>query len=91
MKSFIAGAAALAVLSTTAAALAQDQNRHQNNQGPQGGRSYGQRQGARYNAPPHPAYRQGQAWHGHRLANRGGRWGYYQPRNGVQVFINIPL
>jgi hypothetical protein len=36
-------------------------------------------------------YREGQMWHGHRLAYRGGRWGYYQPRNGVQVFINIPI
>jgi hypothetical protein len=21
----------------------------------------------------------------------GGQWGYYQPRNGVNVFIHIPL
>jgi hypothetical protein len=36
-------------------------------------------------------YREGQVWNGHHLANRGSNWGYYQPRNGVQVFINIPL
>jgi hypothetical protein len=36
-------------------------------------------------------FREGQVWHGHPMHYRNGHWGYYQPRNGVQVFINIPL
>jgi hypothetical protein len=36
-------------------------------------------------------YREGQSYHGHRLTNHGGHWGYYQPRNGANIFINIPL
>jgi hypothetical protein len=49
----------------------------------------------RHHAPPlrHSVsrYHEGQMWHGHRLANRGGHWGYYAPRNGAQVFISIPI
>jgi hypothetical protein len=39
----------------------------------------------------HARYREGQMYHGHRLHNYHGRWGYYQPRNGTNVFISIPL
>jgi len=30
-------------------------------------------------------------YRGHRAYQRNGRWGYYQPRNGVQIWITVPL
>jgi hypothetical protein len=30
-------------------------------------------------------------YHGHRAYQRNGHWGYYQPRNGVNVWITVPL
>jgi hypothetical protein len=36
-------------------------------------------------------FREGQIWHGHHLAYRGGQWGYYQPRNGAQLFVHINI
>jgi hypothetical protein len=39
----------------------------------------------------HARYHEGQMYRGHRLHNYNGRWGYYQPRNGANVFISIPL
>jgi hypothetical protein len=39
----------------------------------------------------HQRYHEGQNWRGHRLTNRNGHWGYFQPRNGANVFISIPL
>jgi hypothetical protein len=80
MKRFIAASAAL-LLATAFPALADDH--HDRDRGRD-----------RHHAPPprrHVSYREGQMWHGHRLANRGGRWGYYAPHNGAQVFISIPI
>jgi hypothetical protein len=77
------------VLAATAPALAQyHPDQHQNQHG--GGRPPQHRPMPPRNGNPHH-YREGQVWNGHHLANRGGHWGYYQPRNGAQVFINIPL
>jgi hypothetical protein len=69
---------ATAILGTTMPALAQYQ--HNPHQGP----------------PPrrmamHQRYHEGQNWRGHRLTNRNGHWGYYQPHNGVNLFVSIPL
>ncbi len=33
----------------------------------------------------------GDYWNGHPLVFVNGGWGYYEPHNGVSVFINIPL
>jgi hypothetical protein len=70
-------------LLTAAPAFAQqghDQNHMQQHSAPQ------------HSAPQHRAsYREGQNYHGHKLHNQNGHWGYYQPRNGSQVFISIPL
>jgi hypothetical protein len=84
MKTLVALAALVAV--TTLPALAQDHGHGNNGYGPR-------------HAPPPPPHRmmnrhryhEGQSWNGHRLTNRNGHWGYYQPRNGAQVFISIPL
>jgi hypothetical protein len=84
MKRLLSAAAAAAIIITSAVPVfAQNQNDHRRT-APQF-RHIPQRQA------PRQRYRAGQNWHGHRLANRGGHWGYYQPRNGAQVFINIPL
>jgi hypothetical protein len=37
----------------------------------------------------HHRYYEGQNWHGHRLHYTHGHWGYYQPRNGVNLFVSI--
>jgi len=36
-------------------------------------------------------FREGQIWRGHHLYYRGGRWGYYHPSNGAQVFIHVNI
>lgn len=83
MKKLFAGlsAASLIMLALAAPVLAQPQDRNHNDRG---------RQPMRH-APARQSYHQGQNWHGHRLAYHNGHWGYYQPRNGASVFINIPL
>jgi hypothetical protein len=87
MKQLLAGALALAFLAAAGPVLAQNRDDHGNNQG-------GHQQ-SHHQAPPprHQAsrYHEGQSYHGHRLTNHGGHWGYYQPRNGANIFINIPL
>ncbi len=81
MKSSISAMSALALLLVAGPAFAQNHDSH--NQG------HGQ---MRHAPPPrHSSYREGQNWHGHRLTQRNGHWGYVQPRNGAQVFISIPL
>jgi hypothetical protein len=85
MTNIFAAAVILTLLASTAPAVAQnqhDQNRgHQQSHRPQSHRS----------PPRRSTYHEGQVWQGHRVTNRGGQWGYYQPRNGAQVFIKIPL
>jgi hypothetical protein len=91
MKRFLAGLAALGFLAIAVPAVAQDRHDRDHDRG----RDHGYHHGPppRYYAPPprRVVYHENQSWHGHRLHNRNGRWGYYQPRNGVQVFINIPF
>ncbi|MBD5633319.1 MAG: hypothetical protein IAI49_02470 [Candidatus Eremiobacteraeota bacterium] len=36
-------------------------------------------------------HHEGENYRGHRLHQVHGHWGYYQPRNGTNVFISIPL
>jgi hypothetical protein len=91
MKQFSLFFAAL-MLVVSAPALAQDHSdQHQNQNQNQHGHAPQHHQ-----APPPRnnnvhRYHEGQNYNGHHLTNRGGHWGYYQPRNGAQVFINIPL
>jgi hypothetical protein len=90
MKQILAGALALAFLTTAGPVLAQNRDDHGHDQGQMQGHMQ-----SRHQAPPprHQAsrYHEGQSYRGHRLTNRGGHWGYYQPRNGANIFINIPL
>jgi hypothetical protein len=87
MKQMLAAVGTAVVLLTSAIpAVAEDH--HDNNRG----------HAQYHHAAPPPRrvaaahrYREGQVWHGHHLAYRGGNWGYYQPRNGAQVFIQIPI
>jgi len=30
-------------------------------------------------------------WHGRQVTYWNGRWGYWQPQNGIHVFITVPL
>jgi hypothetical protein len=87
MKLSLIGVVALTLL-TAAPALAQMRDDHNNQRqmqqqhnGPQ------QRMGGHQGQSWH----EGQNYHGHRLHNHNGHWGYYQPHNGTQLFINIPL
>ena len=46
----------------------------------------------RYSRPHGPVrgqYYEGQRYRGHVLHSYHGRWGYYRPRNGVNVFISL--
>ena len=95
MKRILASLATLAFLAVSGPAFAQDRDNH-NQGGPmQHGGPAMQHGGPppRRPAPPprRHTYHEGQVYNGHHLTNRGGHWGYYQPRNGVNVFINIPL
>jgi hypothetical protein len=89
MKRILASLATLAFLAVSVPALAQDRDNHDH------GGAMMQHGGPppRHNAPPprRHSYHEGQNWNGHHLTNHGGHWGYYQPRNGANVFINIPL
>jgi hypothetical protein len=80
MKYYLASLLALGTLATSSAAFADDHN-HDRDHGRQMSREH----------MSHANYREGQMYHGHRLHNDHGRWGYYQPRNGANVFISIPL
>jgi hypothetical protein len=94
MKRLLASLATLAFLAVAVPALAQDRDNHDHG-GPMmqhGGPPHGGPPPRRYAPPPRRhVYREGQVYNGHHITNRGGHWGYYQPRNGVNVFINIPL
>jgi hypothetical protein len=85
MKQLIAGIAAIAFLASVGPALADN---HDHRGGDQG-RSHGGM--SRQAPPPRHHFREGQSYNGHRLTNRNGHWGYYQPRNGSNIFISIPL
>ena len=66
-----------AILSCTAPALAQqNQNAHA---------SARHMTSHRNNGVQYRNYR------GHRAYQRNGHWGYYQPRNGAQIWITVPL
>jgi hypothetical protein len=95
MKRFLACISALGFLAIAVPAAAQDRHDEHDRGGHQEYRHEEYRHGPPprhyYAPPPRRMYREGEIWNGHHLANRGGHWGYYQPRNGVQVFINIPL
>lgn len=89
MKRIFAGVAALAFLAVAAPALADRDDHHRDRDYDHGRHMY-------YRMPPPPrrrvvVYRENQIWYGHHIHYRGGHWGYYQPQNGITVFINIPL
>jgi hypothetical protein len=91
MKHLLAACAGLMMLAVANPAMAQ----YHDNQGHGDNNDHG-RSHSYHRAPPPPPrhrayYHEGQMWHGHRLMHRGNNWGYYQPRNGAQVFISIPL
>jgi len=90
MKRILASLATLAFLAVSVPALAQGRDDRNHDRGGPGFRQGGPP--PRHFAPPRRRmYREGQVWNGHHLTNRGGRWGYYQPRNGANIFISIPL
>jgi len=96
MKRYLAGAAALFLLATTAPVLAQDRdngynrdnggyrdNRDRDNHDRYTRDYYRDRQGHEWH--------QGDRWQGHRLTYYNNRWGYWQPRNGTQFFVQFSL
>jgi hypothetical protein len=92
MKRILASLATLAFLAVSLPALAQDRDNRDHDHGRPDMHRGGPPPRHYYAPPPRRhVYREGQVYYGHHLTNRGGHWGYYQPRNGVQVFINIPL
>jgi hypothetical protein len=92
MKRLLAAVAALAFLAVAAPALAQNRDDHNRDS-----RGYDHNNRPVYHqrmAPPprrRVVYHENQVWNGHHMHYYGGHWGYYQPRNGANVFINIPL
>jgi hypothetical protein len=91
MKRFLAGLSVLAILAASGPAFAQGRDDHDRDHGRP---EFRHGPPTRHFAPPprhYHSYREGQIWNGHHLTNRGGNWGYYQPRSGAQIFINIPL
>jgi hypothetical protein len=90
MKQLSAALVALAFLAVAAPAMAQYHDDHnRDNRGYEHGRP------AYHHMAPPPrrrmVYHENQVWNGHHMHYHGGQWGYYQPRNGVNVFVNIPL
>jgi hypothetical protein len=100
MKAIItAAAAAAALLAGAANPASADQPNHYGYAGhghgyyarPYGydAHRYGYRRHVVYERPaPPPHYR---VYHGREVALYGGHWGYWVPRNGVNVFITVPL
>lgn len=104
MKRYITAAAALALLATAAPAFAQDRDDRGYNRDDNSGYNrdynrndrddrYRDRDDHRnYNGDPRRhAWRDGDRWNGHRVSYRNGRWGYYEPRNGTQFFVQFSL
>ncbi len=76
MKYIVAAALAASTLAAGTAALA-DNHDHDRDHGR--GRS----------PQSYSRYHEGQVYRGHRLHQVHGRWGYYRPHNGVNLFISI--
>jgi hypothetical protein len=105
MKRFAASAAALIFLATAAPVLAQDRddrynrdNSGWNQRDNRDNRDYHDhdRNRDRYNRDYYRdrrghEWREGDMYQGHRLTYYNGRWGYWQPRNGTQVFVQFWL
>ena len=102
MKRLAASAAALIFLATAAPVLAQDRDDRYNHDN--GGwnqrdnRDYHDhdRGRAQYNRDYYRDRRghewhQGDMWQGHRLTYYHNQWGYWQPRNGSQFFVQFSL
>jgi hypothetical protein len=102
MKRYITAAAALALLVTAAPAFAQDRDNGYNRDNSGYNRDYNRQDRddryrdrdahRNYNGDPRRhAWREGDTWNGHRVSYRSGRWGYYEPRNGTQFFVQFSL
>ena len=106
MKRLAAGAAALILLATAAPVLAQDRDdRYNRDNGSyqrddrnrdDRNRDYRDRDGGRYNRDSYRdrsghEWHEGDNWRGHRLTYYNNAWGYWQPRNGTQVFVHFSL
>lgn len=93
-RSISALAVAALLISVAGPALAQDDRHHddhrRDHQYNDRNRQYNDRMHQRQYGNAH-RFHEGQNWNGHRVTNRGGHWGYYQPQNGSRIFINIPL
>lgn len=97
MKRLAASAAALIFLATAAPVLAQDRDdryNHDNgyNQGyDRDARDHGRYHRDYYRDRRGHLWHEGDTWRGHRLTYYNGRWGYWQPRNGTQFFVQFSL
>jgi hypothetical protein len=80
MKYYLATLLALGTFAASSAAFADDRGHNHDRGRPMA-----------HGHMSHARYREGQMYRGHRLHNYNGRWGYYQPRNGANVFVSIPL
>ncbi|HTJ24606.1 MAG TPA: hypothetical protein VMA36_00440 [Candidatus Limnocylindria bacterium] len=78
--------AALALFALGAPALAQHDDHHDR------GNHYAYARGrdADYQRWQHGQHRY-RHWHGRNVTYWNGRWGYWEPRGGAHIFINIPL
>ena len=102
MKRFAASAAALILLATAAPVLAQDRDdryNHDSGWNQRDNRDYQNRDRGDRDRNNRDYYRdrrghewhQGDTWQGHRLTYYNGQWGYWQPRNGTQFFVQFSL
>jgi hypothetical protein len=106
MKRYITAAAALALVATASPAFAQDRDdrgyNRDDNSGYNRDRDYNRNdRDDRYRDrdnhrnydgdPRRHAWHDGDSWKGHRVASRNGRWGYYEPRNGTEFFVEFSL
>ncbi len=92
MSKIITAAAIAAILAGAALpASANGDDRHQHGYGQQHHQAEHRDNERRvvYERPaPPPHYR---SYHGRRVEQVNGHWGYYAPHNGVSVFVSVPL
>ena len=91
MKRFAASAAALIFLATAAPVLAQDRDDRYNHDNHDRDRDSHRYTRDYYRDRNGHEWHQGDMYRGHRLTYYNNAWGYWQPRNGSQYFVQFSL